>query len=323
MRPGAAGALRAVALVPGLATRSIGALPPRLIGPHITTTTCSSSSSTSYSLTVRCFSCQPTTHAPSSSSSSSSSSSGAPSAPGSRAPIRDEKIAERSSYVRLVDPKTGALAGPFATKQILSKLDRTKFWLHQVAPPQPDRTSIDYDPTCPPSTAVDVAALVQFPICKLIDKKDQFDKQRALKRSSSTSTSNTDPSNPGSPAVAQSALGTSKEVQLTWSVSPNDLAHKLTKARKELIKGARINLVVTTKSGSPKYIQGFNPSEDARRQQLLDHIDQFLCSPHPTTPQDLPDHNHSQRPIARRLKDVDWQRGGSVAVMSFECFRSK
>lgn len=247
---------------------------------------------------------------------------GAGGAPPPKGPIRDEAILEKSSFVRLVDPKSGALAGPFNTKQILSKLDRTKFWIQQVVPPQPDRATIEYDPSAPPAK-VDPAALVQFPICKLIDKKEEFDKQRALKRKSSPSPTESSASGAGS------AAGTSKEVQLTWSVTSNDLAHKLSKAKREMIKGARINVVVTTKTGGKKYIKGFNVKEDERREDLLQQIEAFLCTasdkgeassgnadPGAGEPQ-------TQQPIARRLQDVDWQRGGSAAVMSFECFKTK
>jgi hypothetical protein len=211
-------------------------------------------------------------------------------------PLRDEKISDASEYVRLVDPKSGSLAGPFHTRTILAKLDRTKFFLQQVAPPQPDRATIQYNPQA--AEAVDVSALVQFPICKLIDKKDEFDKQRAIKRRTSSS--------------AAAAGNVSKEVQLTWSVTPNDLTHKLSKARKEMLRGARINVVVTTKAGGKKYIKGLDPKLDQQREELLQSIETFLC-----TSEDDP----QAAPIARRLQDVDWQRGGSAAVMSFEAFR--
>ncbi|KAJ1034827.1 hypothetical protein NDA13_001081 [Ustilago tritici] len=229
-----------------------------------------------------------------------------------KSPIRDEAILENSEYVRLVDPKSGALAGPFNTKQILSKLDRSKFWIQQVAPSQPGRATVEYDPSAPPSS-VDVSALAQFPICKLIDKKEEFDKQRAFKRKSSPSSS----SSASTPSAGTSSGSTSKEVQLTWSVSSNDLAHKLSKAKKEMIKGARINLVVTTKAGGRKYIKRLNPKEDQKREELLKQIETLLCSPEESGE----DGGEKQQPIARRLQDVDWQRGGSAAVMSFECFR--
>ncbi|EST04633.1 hypothetical protein PSEUBRA_006393 [Kalmanozyma brasiliensis GHG001] len=244
--------------------------------------------------------------APPTKTSSSSSSSEPPKPTG---PIRDDAILALSQYVRLVDPNTGSLAGPFPTSAILTKLDRSKFFLQQVAPAQPHRSTTPYDPSAPPS-AVDVTRLVQFPICRLIDKKEEFDRMRNAKRASSSST----------PSYASTSGGGSKEVQLTWSVSPNDLAHKLSKARKEMIRGARINLVVTTESGGRKYVKGLNAKEDERREALLKEIEEFLCKP---AEESTGEGEEKAGPIARRLQDVEWQRGGSAAVMSFECFRNK
>lgn len=155
--------------------------------------------------------------------------------------------------------------------------------------------------------------LVQYAICKLIDKKEEFDRLRNLKRKAS------DPSTPSSQAAAGSS---SKEVQLTWSVSPNDLAHKLGKAKKEMLKGARINVVVTTKAGGRKYIKGLNPKEDEKRELMLQHIEKFLCT-EAAPGEEGEDGGEKVDTIARRLQDVEWQRGGSAAVLSFEAFRNK
>lgn len=222
--------------------------------------------------------------------------------PTPKGPIRDESILHTSEYVRLVDPVTGSLAGPFNTKQILTKLDRTKFFLQQVAPAQPSQLTVHYDPSSP--TPIDPAVLVQYPICKLIDKKEEFDRLRHSKRKPSDSTTST--------------TSSSKEVQLTWSVSPNDLAHKLGKAKKELLKGARINVVVTTKAGGRKYIKGLNPKEDEKRGRLLQEVERFLCEEVVEG-----EGGGKTETVARRLQEVEWQRGGSAAVMSFEAFRNK
>lgn len=40
-----------------------------------------------------------------------------------------------------------------------------------------------------------------------------------------------------------------KEVQLTWSVAPGDLAHKLEKVRQELEGGRKVDLVFASKKG--------------------------------------------------------------------------
>ncbi|GAC99746.1 hypothetical protein PHSY_007349 [Pseudozyma hubeiensis SY62] len=203
--------------------------------------------------------------------------------------------------------------------RILSKLDRTKFFLQQVAPAQPSRTTVPYDPSSPPAHPVDPSLLVQYAICKLIDKKEEFDRLRNLKRKSQETSSST------SSATSSSGGSSSKEVQLTWSVSPNDLSHKLGKAKKELLKGARINVVISTKPGGRKYIKGLNLEVDEKRQRLLDDVEVFLCTEKEEKRQEVAVETEAETAaevrIARRLGEVDWQRGGSAAVMSFECFR--
>ncbi|SNX85676.1 uncharacterized protein MEPE_04385 [Melanopsichium pennsylvanicum] len=272
-----------------------------------------------------------------------------PSSEPSKRPIRDDQI--DSPYVRLVDPKSGALAGPFRTSAILSKLDRSKFFLQQVVPPLPDRATIEYDPTSTIITTtttintttssngngVDVSALVQFPICKLIDKKEEFDRLRNAKRkislsststSSSSSSSSSGQENPESTKFginlnnnnSGNSIGTSKEVQLSWNVSENDLSHKLSKAKKEMMKGARINLIITTKSGGKRYMKGVNLKEDLKREELIKKIEEYLCKPEKNLQVD-DEVMVEVVPIARRLQDIDWQKGGSAAVMSFERFR--
>ena len=56
------------------------------------------------------------------------------------------------------------------------------------------------------------------------------------------------------------------------------MGHKLSKAKKEMVKGARINVVVTTKAGGRKYVKGYDLKEDERREGLLREIENFLCT---------------------------------------------
>lgn len=46
---------------------------------------------------------------------------------------------------------------------------------------------------------------------------------------------------------------TAKEMQLTWATDGHDLEHKLGKARKDLQRGARVDIVLTAKSGQKEY----------------------------------------------------------------------
>ncbi|KAG6849753.1 hypothetical protein H0H93_005551 [Arthromyces matolae] len=43
-----------------------------------------------------------------------------------------------------------------------------------------------------------------------------------------------------------------KEVQLTWEASPADIAHKIEKAREDILQGARVSIVITPKKGSKR-----------------------------------------------------------------------
>lgn len=74
------------------------------------------------------------------------------------------------------------------------------------------------------------------PICKLIDKKAAYNKQKEIANANK--------------AKKQSGQMEEKEIQLTWGVSLNDLTHKLRKAKDTLRKGGRIALVVTAPSRS-------------------------------------------------------------------------
>ncbi|KAN0061410.1 hypothetical protein ACQY0O_006257 [Thecaphora frezii] len=245
--------------------------------------------------------------APSSSSSSFPNPSDASSKPVRKGPLRDEEIAQTTTQIRLVDPKSGSLAGPFNVNEILARVDRTRFRLEQVVPAS-DRPPRPSDPANP----LTVAEMLQYPICKLIDKKEDFDRQRALKRKAKAN------------EASSSSAASQKEVQLTWSVSGNDLSHKLSKAKKELIKGARINAVITTKSGGKKYIRGKDPAEDEKRDRLLRDVEEFLCSADEAEAVSDADGAATIRAsaIGRRIGEVEWQRGGSAAVISFEKIRS-
>ena len=74
------------------------------------------------------------------------------------------------------------------------------------------------------------------PIVKILDKKEVFDKLKALKRAKSNS---------------QRLLPEDKEIQMTWGVANSDLAHKVGKVRKELEKKNRVNLVFAPKKRQP------------------------------------------------------------------------
>lgn len=133
--------------------------------------------------------------------------------------LKDELIPH--PLVTLVDPHTNTLSPPTSLTKILSTMNRNQFSLLLVDP--------RHDP----------------PICKFIDKKLTYAKAQA-KRLAAKSIDSTK-SNPSGPP---------REVKLTWGVAPNDLIHKLSKAKELLGKGSRVSVVISNKSGGGEEMGG-------------------------------------------------------------------
>jgi translation initiation factor IF-3 len=70
------------------------------------------------------------------------------------------------------------------------------------------------------------------PVVKIRDKGEQYHKLKEWKKKQKTT----------------AASNVQKEIQMTWGVESGDLAHKLSKARKELEKGNRVELVFAPKA---------------------------------------------------------------------------
>ncbi|GAA5901616.1 hypothetical protein JCM6882_006024 [Rhodosporidiobolus microsporus] len=130
--------------------------------------------------------------------------------------LRDEDIPHKT--VVLVDPTTKALLPPSTVSSLLASLDRTRYVI-QLA-------DASHDP----------------PICRLVDKKEQYTKAREKKAK--------DAERAKTPASA--ASGPPKEVHFTWGVSAHDLGHKLKKGKEFLEKGGRVLVCLADKSGSVK-----------------------------------------------------------------------
>lgn len=108
-----------------------------------------------------------------------------------------------------VDPKTNALMQPILLRNLLASIDRSAYFYEMVSE-------------------------VPTPLVKLVSKKHAFDRIKEQKRQARDR-------NAKRPDV--------KEVQISWSVEPGDIAHKLGKAKKELEKGNMVNLVIAKKKG--------------------------------------------------------------------------
>lgn len=145
----------------------------------------------------------------------------------------DEDIPHRT--ITLVDPETSSLLPPASLQSILASLDRTRF------------------------SILLVDASKDVPICKILDKKAEWDKKQAKKTSANASSA---ASPTGKPKA--SAPGPPKEVHLTWGVTPHDLSHKLAKARELLGKGSRVTVVLKDKQGAER------PSNETKNRVVAD-----------------------------------------------------
>ncbi|GAA5877932.1 hypothetical protein JCM8547_007084 [Rhodosporidiobolus lusitaniae] len=128
--------------------------------------------------------------------------------------IRDEDIPHRT--VVLVDPTSGGLLPPSTIPSLLASLDRTRFCI-QLADPS-------HDP----------------PICRLVDKKQEYDKAREKKTKEAEKAKQ----------PVNAASSPPREVHFTWGVSAHDLDHKLKKGKEFLEKGGRLLVYLTDKSGT-------------------------------------------------------------------------
>lgn len=126
--------------------------------------------------------------------------------------------------ITLVDPTTSSLLPPSSLKDILISLDRSRFSILLV------------DPSHSP------------PICRIQDKKADYQKAQAKKVTQKNAAAEGASTTAAPPT--KNLAGPPKEVQLTWGVAPNDLVHKLKKAKELLGKGNRVTVVLSNKKGS-------------------------------------------------------------------------
>ena len=126
--------------------------------------------------------------------------------------------------IQLVDPASGQLRGPFKPHDILSKIDRKEYVLVQV-------TEGAFAKGDSKANVKQEWSLHELPICRLLSKRLEYARQRDKKKT---------------PTQSQP-----KVLQLSWSVTGNDLAHKIAKTRRDLERGTRSVL-----SFSPKKARG-------------------------------------------------------------------
>lgn len=181
----------------------------------------------------------------------------------------DERIT--APLIQLVDPTSGQLHGPFKPQDILAKIDRKAYLLMQVT-----KGAMD-DPTQKKEWS-----LRDLPICRLINKRVEYERQREKKKK---------------PTSTQS-----KALTLSWNVSDHDLSHKLSKARRELERGHQVRVEISAKSGTPRALPGSQEADD--RLQLVEHILSQLTQASPT----------SEATLARITSPPSWNRSRTLVA---------
>lgn len=188
---------------------------------------------------------------------------------------QDKLVDERISapLIQLVEPTSGQLRGPFKPQDILSKIDRKTYVLMQVTKGAMDE---------PKQQNKQEWSLQELPICRLINKRMEYERQREKKKK---------------PTTTQS-----KSLTLSWSVTDNDLSHKLSKARRELERGHQVRVEISAKSGTPRALPGSQEAD--RRMQLMEHVLSQLTQ----------SNQDSQATLARITSTPSWNRSRTLVA---------
>lgn len=80
---------------------------------------------------------------------------------------------------------------------------------------------------------VELVADAPDPIVRILNTREAREKYKELKKR----------------AQAAARAQVRKEIQVTWAAAPGDMAHKLGKARQELMGGKRVDLIFASKKG--------------------------------------------------------------------------
>ncbi|KAM3497181.1 hypothetical protein MY10362_009457 [Beauveria mimosiformis] len=150
----------------------------------------------------------------------------------------------------ITDPKimvleNGSVAGPLATKYVLSKLDVKTESLRMIRPYVPKGSPLPRKggkaATAEDGGGEDGEAAAattqeeQFALCEIVNKKEAFQKEQERKQ-----------------LKKENAKPKTKEMELTWAISEHDLQTKLRQLAGFLKKGMKVQLVLGTKRGGRK-----------------------------------------------------------------------
>ncbi|KAI0299770.1 hypothetical protein B0F90DRAFT_1727151 [Multifurca ochricompacta] len=130
------------------------------------------------------------------------------------------------AYVRVVDPETRKPLPPKLLTEVINDLATDVQHKKGGGPPRVFVTQYA-QMVAPPSEATDGYALV-----KLVDRREAATRERAQRLK----------------AQASRRASEEKEIQFAWGIGAADVQHKLRKARQELSRGVRVQLVFVRKA---------------------------------------------------------------------------
>ena len=130
-------------------------------------------------------------------------------------PPQDHEITD--PQVMVID--NGTTEGPLATSFVLTKLE-TDESLRMIQPYVPADTKN--------------GRKAQFAVCKIVNKRDEYTRQRQLKEKKKT---------------AAAAKPKTKELELTWAIGEHDLATKMRQMGGFLSRGMKVEVLLAKKKG--------------------------------------------------------------------------
>jgi hypothetical protein len=190
--------------------------------------------------------------------------------------------------------KASGLTEPESPRSILRRMDRSRFWLQQVA--------------VPGGAAEGEEA---WPIVKIVSKKEAFDKAKRKSSSSKSDVPATASTKSSAPATSAASAGADspalkqKDLQLSWSVSPHDLSHKIARAAQDCqTKGNRLRVTIVARKGQGKAF--WDKGAEVKHAELLKKVDEEMMA----------GNESEQGWEIERMGEVKW-KGKTVATVEY------
>jgi translation initiation factor IF-3 len=155
------------------------------------------------------------------------------------------------TYVRVVDPETRKLLPPRPLTEVVNNLATEVQPKQGKGPPKKFVTQFA-QLVAPPSEATNGYALV-----KLVDRREAAAREKTQRLK----------------AQVTRKAREEKEIQIAWSIGAADLQHKLRKARQELERGVRVQLVFARKgSGGSERDSGTRAKQNGLVAQVVEKL---------------------------------------------------